>query len=65
MNYKIVEVHKNDIKNGDMILFDGKIRTVNNKNIKYDSFVGVTLFGYSYKLGYEKVKKVILKEVTK
>ncbi len=57
--FKIVEVHISTIKNGDTILFtDNKITTVNNCNIK-NGFIGITLFGDSYKSGTVLVKKII------
>ena len=59
MNYKIIEVHKNDIKAGDTILHDNVIKTITSTNIKYSEFMGASLFGDSYNLGYKLVKKVI------
>ena len=58
--YKIVEVHISTIKNGDTILHtDNLITTVNNNNIKR-GFMGITLFGDSYKIGTIPVKKIII-----
>lgn len=55
----IEKVHISTIKNGDMILhLDGNIRTVNNCNIKI-GFLGLTIFGDSYKLGTVLVSKLI------
>ena len=59
MNYKIIKVHKNDIKAGDTILHDDNIKTVTSTNIKYSEFMGTSIFGDSYNLGYKLVKKVI------
>lgn len=60
MNYEIKLVNKNDIQVGDAILCkDGNIRTVCRNNINYDSFMGLSIFGDSYRLGYEPVKKVV------
>ena len=57
-------MHKDDIRVGDIILCkDGEMRTVCRNNIKYDSFMGLSLFGDTYKLGYEKVKRVILHKI--
>ena len=57
----IEKVHISTIKNGDMILhLDGNIRTVNNCNIK-TGFLGLTIFGDSYKLGTVLVSKLIIK----
>ena len=60
MNYQLVKVHKDTINCGDMILFDGKIKTVCKKDIKYSEFMGITIFGNSFKLGYQLIKKVVL-----
>lgn len=58
-NYRVNEVHISCIKSGDTIIHnDGKLTTVCISNIKKDSFMGITLFGDSYKLGYQLVKKV-------
>ena len=60
MTYDIVLVHKEEIIPGDTILCkDGLLRTVCKNNIHRDSFMGLTIFGDSYKLGYEKVQKAI------
>lgn len=62
MEYKIREVHISEIRSGDTILhLDGKIRTVCQKDIKRDQFMGVTLFGDSYRLGTIPVKRLIIK----
>jgi hypothetical protein len=58
--YKIVEVHISTIKNGDTILHtDNKISTVCNSNIK-KGFCGITIFGDSYRMGTQLVKKIII-----
>ncbi len=55
----IKKVHISNIRQGDTIKCkDGFIRTVNKEFIK-NGFMGVTLFGDSYKLGTEPVLKVI------
>jgi len=52
-----------DIKAGDVIIDnDGKIKLVSQGNIKYNDFMGLTLFGDCYKLGTQKVRKLIFKE---
>lgn len=56
MIYKFV--HKNLIREGDLILHDGLPRTVCQKDIKRSLFMGVTIFGDSYNLGYKLVKKI-------
>ena len=53
-----------DIKIGDMIVDnDDKIKSVSQGNLKYDKFMGLTLFGDCYKLGTQKVRKLIYKKV--
>jgi hypothetical protein len=57
----IIQVHKNQINVGDIIICpDGRERTVCRSNIKYDSFIGRTIFGDSYHLGYKLVPKIQL-----
>lgn len=59
MNYDIQLVNKEDIKVGDIILCnDRNMRTVCRNNLTR-GFMGLCLFGDSYKLGNEKVKRVI------
>lgn len=56
---KIVEVNISTISIGDSIICpDGFERTVSKGNIKKDTFLGITIFGDSYKLGANPVKKV-------
>jgi hypothetical protein len=58
-NYKIENVHISRIKCGDTILHvDGCIRTVCKRNIRKNTFMGISLFGDSYKLGTQKVKRI-------
>lgn len=57
----IKKVHINNIVAGDTILHLGKVKTVCKDNIKYCKFMGTTIFGDSYKLGQQKVLKVILR----
>lgn len=48
--------HKDDVNVGDTIEHNGHERTVCACDIKQDSFMGRTLFGDSYRLGYQLVK---------
>lgn len=60
MSCGIKLVNKEDIQIGDTILCkDGILRTVCRNNITNVGFMGLCLFGDSYRVGYEKVKKVI------
>lgn len=56
---EIQEVHISTIKVGDTILHNGEVTTVNKNYMGYSSFMGHSLFGYSYKLGTVLVKKII------
>ena len=59
--FKIKLVHKSLIGIGDTILCsDGHVRTVCRNNIKRSEFMGKTIFGDSYRLGYQKVKKILI-----
>ena len=59
----IIEVHISEIRPGDTILHtDGKIRTVCSNNIHRDSFMGVSLFGDTYRLGNVPVRKISIKK---
>ena len=49
--------HIDYIKSGDIIVCnDGKERTVTPQDIKKDIFMGTTIFGDSWRLGYQPVK---------
>ncbi len=54
-HYRIEKRHINDIKPGDTVLIGGELRTVTSRDIHRDSFMGTTLFGDSYNLGYNPV----------
>ncbi|EQA1440362.1 hypothetical protein AT414_004226 [Escherichia coli] len=53
--YRIEKRHINDIKPGDTVLRGGELWTVTARDIKHDAFMGRTLFGDSYNLGYNPV----------
>ena len=58
---QVFNVHISTITAGDIILcLDGRERTVNKEFIK-KGFMGVTLFGDSYRLGTLPVQKVVYK----
>ena len=48
-----MKVHIKEVKVGDVVFHNGKWRTVGKKDIKEDAFMGRTLFGDSYQLGYK------------
>lgn len=58
MKFDIVNTHISNIVAGDTVEHNGKITTVCRKDIKKDAFFGVTLFGDSYRIGQQLVKKV-------
>ena len=60
MKYEIKPTHISQIKQGDTVMIDGEMRTVGNHNIKHDEFMGLTLFGDSYRLGSQPVQKVVI-----
>jgi len=43
--------HISRIRSGDTIFHKGKDRTVCKKDIKYDDFMGISIFGDCYRLG--------------
>jgi len=52
------ETHITNIRIGDTVLHEGVKRTVDKDNIKYSEFMGITLWGDSYKLGTQLVKRI-------
>ena len=58
-SFKIVEVDKESILHGDAIEHNGVIQTVSRSDIIRNNFTGLTIFGDSYRLGRQKVKKVV------
>lgn len=56
-------VHISQIKAGDTILFNGVATTVCGKDIKYCSFMGITLFGSNYKSGTELVQRMSIQDI--
>ena len=51
-------VHKLEIKNGDTVIHNGELKTVGKESITNDEFMGLLLFGDSYRLGYKMVELV-------
>ena len=54
-------IHIDKVRPGDTILHNNIPTTVCSKDIRYDNFIGTTLFGDSYHSGYKKV--ILLKEL--
>jgi len=52
------KVHISEIKAGDAIIHNGELVTVSVCDIKTCKFMGITIFGDSYNLGYKPVELV-------
>lgn len=59
MDYRILDTHIDHILEGDTVIHNGKMVTVNSSDIKRNPFEGSCIFGDSYRLGYRPVKKVV------
>ena len=59
-NYQYItkDTHIDLIQPGDTILHEGELKTVTESNIGRGAFMGTTIFGDSYHLGYQPVKLV-------
>lgn len=58
---KITMKHKSEIKIGDTIMHNGELRTICKRAFSHDEFMGLLIFGDSYRLGYQLVEVVDLK----
>lgn len=58
-SYHYEEVHISTISSGDTVIHNEEVVTVGQKDIHLLQEVGHTLFGDSYRLGQQKVKKVL------
>ncbi len=56
---KIIETHISMIRTNDTVIHNDKEMTVCAKDITSCKFMGIALFGDSYKLGHKLVKKVV------
>jgi hypothetical protein len=56
---KYIKTHINNIMVGDTILYKGIEKTVSANNILEDKFLGRSIFGDSFNLGYIPVIKII------
>lgn len=52
------EVHISNIRAGDAVIHNKELVTVGNKDLRYSSFMGISIFGDTYNLGTKKVKRV-------
>jgi len=62
MKGKTEFIHISQIKSGDTVIHEGQIQTVSGSNIKHDKFMGVSLFGDSYRLGSQLVARFTFKK---
>lgn len=53
-------IHISKLRVGDTILHEGKEKTVSGNNIKRCSFMGISVFGDTYNLGYKPITRIIL-----
>lgn len=51
-------VDKHEIKIGDTVVHNGGLRTVCKRAFSIDEFMGLLLWGDSYRLGYRLVERV-------
>jgi hypothetical protein len=57
--FRVVHVHKDRIIAGDVIVCpDGRERTVCQGDIRYNSLMGVTIFGDSYHAGHKLIPRI-------
>lgn len=59
MEKKIVKTHISNIRTGNTTIHNGKEMTVCKKDIKQDSFMGVSIFGDCYHSGHKLVEQVL------
>lgn len=64
MNTTEEKVHISRIRVGDTIIHEGVMQTISGNNIKTCPFMGTTLFGDSYHLGYKLVTRINFNRVT-
>lgn len=57
---EVRRAHVSLIRPGDTVFHEGKVRTVCASNLKRDPFMGHTLFGDSYMIGYRPVHRVVM-----
>lgn len=60
MNYTIAPTHISEIRVGDVVELDGRLRTVCSKDLKRDTFFGESLWGDSYRCGTVLVPKALI-----
>lgn len=51
-------IHKTEVKIGDTVIHNGELKTVGKETFGSDEFMGLLLWGDSYRCGYKKVELV-------
>lgn len=62
MEFIVQLVHISEVRPGDTIEHLGLVHTVGRRNIK-SGFMGRTLYGDSYRLGQQPVRKLLLQHL--
>jgi hypothetical protein len=57
-NFIPEQVHISMIRPGDIVIHQGRDRTISKSNISHDPFMGITIFGDSYHLGLLPVTRL-------
>lgn len=58
-SHTLKATHIDEIRVGDVVEFDGHLRTVGKDNLKHGGFLGTTLWGDSFASGSIMVMRVI------
>ena len=64
MNYVVTPTHINLIQPGDTVEIDGQLKTV-SRDVIGQGFMGKTLWGDSYRLGTQLVRRVAIERAKK
>lgn len=59
------QVHISKIRVGDTIMHNGVMTTISSNNIKRSEFMGISLFGDTYNLGYKLITRINFKNESK
>lgn len=59
------QVHISQIRVGDTIMHNGVMTTISGNNIKRSEFMGISLFGDTYNLGYKLITRINFKNESK
>lgn len=51
-------IHKTEVKVGDTVIHNGELKTVGIETFGEDEFMGLLLWGDSYRCGYKMVELV-------